>query len=185
MSKENSNVENEKGQVESKFDREVRIGIVLTNRNLLSFDQFQFKLYVKNEPKDFDGDWSEVQYSQKQTYHPTILNAMKHISIDECKDVLQAYYDLEDFGERFEELVAKPHNDRVESSVRWFESFMLNDEIEEKNEKLKSELINVRKELSEAKKKIRHYEGLSDEADATGDTDNSDLVEKNPDMSIR
>ena len=153
------------------------VHIVLTDRHAMSFDTRQFKLYTKSEPKDFDGDWSKVDYTRDNTWHPTIENVIRNIDVDECKEVLKAYHDMKDFGEKFDEMIRNPRHERLDVATRWFESFTLLDEVD-------SELKKVKAELTKAKAELRRLNGLGDEADANADVDPSKTME-NSDMSIR
>lgn len=170
---------------ETKTEKEKRIGIEVTNKHNLSHDSTQFKVYTKSEPKEFDGDWSKVGYSTSPTYHPTISNALKHIAIDECKVVLDAYYEIKDFGEKFDYLVGSLHNDRLINADIWFEQFKLKENADSDYSKLEKKYKEKCTECSGLNKEIRKLKGLNDESDATADVDTSEMVADNPDMSIR
>lgn len=146
---------------------EVFEGIVLTERHMLKFDSKQFRLHIKNMPKDFKG-WDKVNYSSVSN-HPTISNLIKHISIDECKDILKAYYEIKDFGEKFDELMKNPHYERLDIATKWFEQFLFTSELQDKYENKCKELKEVKDQLKIADKKIAKYLDMSDESDAVSD----------------
>jgi len=157
--KENVN----KANKQSSKDAEILKGIQLTDIHLLSYDKYQFKLYTKIAPKDFDGNWENINFSSNSlTYHPTILNALRWVDIDECKIVLEAYYKLKDFDKQFQKLLKEPHDERLKNADVWFSQFKLNEDTMELYNKKCKECDNLRKEN-------RKLKGLSDEEDAVAD----------------
>ncbi len=118
----------------------------VTERHRVSFDKVQFTLYTRAKEVKGDGDGTYTP-----TYHPTIGNMLKHVLMDEFKEKLDAFDDVKELSDKFDELVANPHIERVNTVSKWFEGFVW---LEDQSE--------LKKENAMMKKKLTRYEKVVD-----------------------
>ena len=144
--------------------------IKLTSIHDLAFDKDQFILKTctgrNGDVIGYDNDNNpiiKIKDSIDKAYLPTIAFVCKYILDSELKSALSDneisdIKSLLELGERFDELFLLPQKERLADACKWFNRFVLTNDMEKKYNSKCKELVKLRSEFKQFK--VDHgYEG--------------------------